>query len=131
MLLALVPIIHTQLQMVTLTMMALAMSEDSIRLHARRNEIIDALGMLTEHIKEVQQMIASLSQPMHACTACREVMVEDYMTALSRLSGVRQVLPCVDVFIWQAGYAEEQTTTKAESCACARPQGTHLMLCRP
>ena len=68
MLLALVPIIHTQLQMVTLTMMALAMSEDSIRLYARRDEIIDALGMLTEHIKEVQQMIAISSWPVHACT---------------------------------------------------------------
>ena len=66
--LALLPITCAQLQMVTLTMMALAMSEDSTRLHARHNEIIDALGMLTEHIKEVQQMIAILSWPMHACT---------------------------------------------------------------
>ena len=50
----LVPIVHMEVQIVTLTMMALAMSEDSIRLHARRNEVIDALGMLPEHIKEVQ-----------------------------------------------------------------------------
>ena len=42
-----------RLQMVALTMMALALSEDSIRLRARRNEVINALGMLPEHIREV------------------------------------------------------------------------------
>ena len=39
--------------MVALTMMALALSEDSIRLRARRNEVINALGMLPEHVREV------------------------------------------------------------------------------
>ena len=39
--------------MVALTMMALALSEDSIRLRARRDQVINALGMLPEHIREV------------------------------------------------------------------------------
>ena len=41
------------MQMVALTMMALALSEDSIRLRARRNDIIDALGSLPDQIREV------------------------------------------------------------------------------
>jgi hypothetical protein len=41
-------------QMVALTMMALALSEDSIRLRKKRNTIIDALGRLPDHIREVQ-----------------------------------------------------------------------------
>ena len=45
--------------MVALTMMALALSEDSIRLRARRNEVINALGMLPEHIREVQASFAA------------------------------------------------------------------------
>ena len=40
--------------MVALTMMALALSEDSIRLRARRNQVINALGNLPEHIREVR-----------------------------------------------------------------------------
>ena len=40
-------------------MMALALSEDSIRLRARRNEVINALGMLPEHIREVQASFAA------------------------------------------------------------------------
>jgi hypothetical protein len=44
-----------ELQMVALTMMALALSEDSIRLRARRNEIINELGALPEHIREVSR----------------------------------------------------------------------------
>jgi hypothetical protein len=43
-----------QMQMVALTMMALALSEDSIRLRARRNDVINALGALPEHIREVR-----------------------------------------------------------------------------
>lgn len=35
-------------------MMALALSEDSIRLRARRNQVINALGNLPEHIREVR-----------------------------------------------------------------------------
>ena len=42
------------MQMVALTMMALALSEDSIRLRARRNDVINALGALPEHIREVR-----------------------------------------------------------------------------
>ena len=45
--------------MVALTMMALALSEDSIRLRARRNEVINALGMLPEHIREVCASLAA------------------------------------------------------------------------
>lgn len=57
-----------QLQMVTLTMMALAMSEDSIRLHAKRNDVINALGMLTEHVKEVQNRANVHKDDLpHAC----------------------------------------------------------------
>ena len=41
-------------QMVALTMMALALSEDSIRLRARRNDIIDALGSLPDQIREAR-----------------------------------------------------------------------------
>ncbi len=50
--------------MVALTMMALALSEDSIRLRARRNEVINALGMLPEHIREV---LACLSPLFNCC----------------------------------------------------------------
>ena len=39
--------------MVALTMMALALSEDSIRLRAQRNSVIDALGVLPDQIREV------------------------------------------------------------------------------
>lgn len=39
--------------MVALTMMALALSEDSIRLRKKRNAIIDELGRLPDHIREV------------------------------------------------------------------------------
>lgn len=42
--------------MVALTMMALALSEDSIRLRARRNDIIDALGSLPDQIREVRPL---------------------------------------------------------------------------
>ena len=47
--------------MVALTMMALALSEDSIRLRARRNEVINALGMLPEHVREVLPCVSPLS----------------------------------------------------------------------
>ncbi|KAK9819951.1 hypothetical protein WJX72_004305 [[Myrmecia] bisecta] len=40
-------------QMVTLTMVALALSEDSIAKRARRDEIIDSLGQLPEKVREV------------------------------------------------------------------------------
>ena len=43
--------------MVALTMMALALSEDSIRLRARRNDIIDALGSLPDQIREARLLI--------------------------------------------------------------------------
>ncbi len=41
------------MQMVALSMMALALSEDSIRLRSKRNAIIDALGFLPDQIREV------------------------------------------------------------------------------
>ncbi len=44
-------------QMVALTMMALALSEDSIRLRARRNDIIDALGSLPDQIREARSLV--------------------------------------------------------------------------
>ena len=54
------------LQMVALTMMALALSEDSIRLRARRNEVINALGLLPEHIREVPTCL----WPLPLCHEC-------------------------------------------------------------
>jgi hypothetical protein len=47
------------MQMVALTMMALALSEDSIRLRPKRNGIIDALGVLPDQIREVRQGTSS------------------------------------------------------------------------
>ena len=38
---------------VAITMMALALSEDSIRLRARRDAVIDCLGTLPDKIREV------------------------------------------------------------------------------
>ena len=60
--------------MVALTMMALALSEDSIRLRARRNKVINALGMLPEHIREVRAsftaaLCCSLLEPLIAATS--------------------------------------------------------------
>ena len=57
--------------MVALTMMALALSEDSIRLRARRNEVINALGMLPEHIREVgsNSTAALLCSPLRLSVA--------------------------------------------------------------
>ena len=55
--------------MVALTMMALALSEDSIRLRARRNEVINALGMLPEHVREVPSCLWPLS-PGTAFSPC-------------------------------------------------------------
>ena len=46
--------------MVALTMMALALSEDSIRLRSKRNSIIDALGVLPDQIREVRQCASSV-----------------------------------------------------------------------
>lgn len=43
------------MQMVALTMMALALSEDSIKLRKKRNAIIDELGRLPDHIREVSE----------------------------------------------------------------------------
>jgi uncharacterized protein with PIN domain len=43
-------------QMVALTMMALALSEDSIRLRARRNAVVDALGVLPDQLREVLKL---------------------------------------------------------------------------
>lgn len=40
-------------QMVAITMMALALSEDSISKRAQRDEIIDGLGALPEKVREV------------------------------------------------------------------------------
>ncbi len=53
--------------MVALTMMALALSEDSIRLRARRNQVINALGMLPDHIREVLIPLQDLMS-IYPCT---------------------------------------------------------------
>lgn len=43
-------------QMVAITMMALALSGDSIRKRAQRDRIIDELGMLPQKVQEVSSM---------------------------------------------------------------------------
>ena len=48
-------------------MMALALSEDSIRLRARRNQVINALGMLPDHIREVLIPLQDLMS-IYPCT---------------------------------------------------------------
>ncbi len=48
--------------MVALTMMALALSEDSIRLRSKRNSIIDALGVLPDQIREVSRSAYSFNE---------------------------------------------------------------------
>ena len=65
-------------------MMALALSEDSIRLRAQRNEVINALGMLPEHIREARASFtaALLCSPLRLSVAAYK-------------SSVRQELRCV------------------------------------
>jgi len=53
--------------MVALTMMALALSEDSIRLRARRNQVINALAILPDHIREVLIPLQDLMS-IYPCT---------------------------------------------------------------
>ncbi len=50
---------------VAITMMALALCEDSIRLRARRDTIIDSLGTLPDKIREVQH-----GTYVHVCWTC-------------------------------------------------------------
>ena len=71
--------------MVALTMMALALSEDSIRLRARRNEVINALGMLPEHIREVCATFAAalLCSPLNHLYLLHQYSVQQEVRCVS------------------------------------------------
>ena len=78
-------------------MMALALSEDSIRLRARRNEVINALGMLPEHVREVMApVIQDCLQPLVCSQPCKHayfhlVVIPDVclLMVLTGLQGMR------------------------------------------
>ncbi|EIE25165.1 isomerising glucosamine-fructose-6-phosphate aminotransferase [Coccomyxa subellipsoidea C-169] len=82
-------------QMVALTMMALALSEDSIRLRPKRNSIIDALGVLPDQIREVLKLDAEMLSLAEQLKEEQSLLVfgrgYNYATALEAALKVKEV----------------------------------------
>ncbi|CAL8461865.1 g1396 [Coccomyxa elongata] len=82
-------------QMVALTMMGLALSEDSIRLRSKRNSIIDALGVLPDQIREVLKLDAEMLSLAEQLKEEQSLLVfgrgYNYATALEAALKVKEV----------------------------------------
>lgn len=76
--------------MVALTMMALALSEDSIRLRPKRNGIIDALGVLPDQIREVRQGTPAPFPSPGLCGCVMSCSTDDISSAMPGSCGVLQ-----------------------------------------
>ena len=73
-------------QMVAITMMALALSEDSIAKRPKRDAIIDALGALPDALRKVRDVLCSVCSAMKPQTFyCRLAQHEPIIAALEAL----------------------------------------------